>query len=397
MKDFKSIIRDKYEHEVQPHFTDDAWNSFVLKAGLKPEKKKKRIGWWWIFGFILLGLSIPFILEFKSNLEQPITEEYKEIIADAGEVKPITNSEEDIKSETVDNDTSLTSQGTITGSPTSLTNVDLRSQSVPAFSTMLTVEAKEEIGERTLPNDDLKERSVVISNDIRNNEVISGIDVINQTIQIQSLEHISHQERKIQVYNPSISRYSIQVLAGSGFTDHQAVNAEQYFHLQSNLNLHLSNRISIMGSIGYFSNEFNSKVIYQNLGLRASDYQTRSTRLDRITRNTSNLELAIGLNLNVISARRFNFLASSSLSYDISLNEGLTYDFKNGETLISDGENIVIDDNSRLGLRIGTGLRFSITENFGIISSFFLQKSIAQSPLSYPIQYRWAIGIEKKW
>ena len=92
MKDFKSIIREKYDTEVQPQFSEDAWKSFALNAGLQEEKKKRRIGWWWFMGILLLGLSLPLMGHIFGDDEEPMIEDYKEIIAEGlkTETTPIT-------------------------------------------------------------------------------------------------------------------------------------------------------------------------------------------------------------------------------------------------------------------------------------------------------------------
>jgi len=406
MSDFKSIIKNKYANEVQPQFTEDAWNKFAASAGI-PKDSDKKVAWW-IWGSLIFLITLASIIYFNFNdesknsiasYEEPIEvkrqqmpEEKISINYDDLSKKDV---QEDIQSENANNNNITTKRASIDKGVESL-----------GYSNTERKNSKE--SNLKIDEDDSRGKGIkkiVNAGDLNSaSEHLETFDAI-MIRPISSLssfvvfdnDEIGLEEKLVIPYKSYNRGINTELLLGTGMIDHRAINSQEQYNMQLSFDYKLNDRLSVISFVGYQKNKFSTRVLYQNLGLMSSSYQPRSASMDKVTSNSSVVELGFGLGYKLLEVGRFQLLAESSFTYGIIMNGNLSFDFRLGEVTTQVNDDVEESSLYTYGVRLGTGIKYQLNNDIELVSKVLIQHPLLNEDIQYPNQYRFMVGISKRW
>ncbi len=422
MKDFNSIIREKYSQEVNPAYSQEAWEQFASMAGIST-KKKRRFIWWWLIGALIIISGSAFYMFKEGHGTQSIASYQESNVSETEffggkEIKKKEIEDNSIKNEGNSNDnngfnsTSLLVPSTKSNS-TIIEELESfnaeQNNNIPAKEVkkpQLNGEIDDHPGDQSLSDIILtsitsqsKIRLDKENLDLRKENFVPSLNKSQaQLSNLFFLHKFKTKENITKVYAETSPRLSFQAMIGSGVTYHRSIHKERQYNLQFNVNYYVHERINLIASGGLFNQSFESRVLYHNLGLRSSSYQPRSVSLDKVSSSGNNVEFSLGIEWLPIQYRRLSLSIENSMAHITRLNQDLVYDFKNGESYFQESNSTdVIRSLPNWAARLGTGIKYSLSDNIDLLTKVYFQKPIFGNELQYPTQLRWMLGVEKKW
>ncbi|NNF35393.1 MAG: hypothetical protein HKN68_14885 [Saprospiraceae bacterium] len=406
MNDFKSIIRKKYSDEVQPRYTEDAWNKFAASAEIDDAEERK--GAWWIWGSLLLLLILVSFLYWNSDngLEKSIAS-YQEPVSKDNQ--PVSNERSDDIYNELD--------GKNINNGVLISNVSSSEKTSENISAIEKIKLTSDLNQdKNIRSDDFNQGISDQTTSSKTEEIVNTknigtikdkpIDIIELQFTTLSTERpylaipsreIRLEDKLIVPYQSSHSGIKSELLIGTGMIVHRAISSQEQYNAQISLDIGVKGGLTFLPTVGFQKSIFSSRVLYQNLGLRSSSYQPRSASMDKVTSTSSLIEIGLGLGYEILSSGRFQLIAESSFIYGIIMEENLSYDFRLGEVTTQINDAGVNSADDRYALRLGSGITYQLNNHIQLVSKVYFQNPLLNEDIHYPNQYRLMLGISKKW
>lgn len=406
MNDFKSIIRKKYSDEVQPQYTEDAWNKFATTAGIDDAEDRK--GAWWIWGSLILLLSLVSYIYWNSDngSEKSIASYQESVSKDNHSVsnERVDDIYDELNDKKINNGVLISNVISSEKASENISTIEKIkfTSDLNQDKNIMSDGFRQEISDQTISS---KTEEIINTKNIGTSKEqpmdlfefrISPISTELSYLAVPSRE-IRLEDKLIIPYQSSGSGIKSELLIGTGIIDHRAISSQKQYNAQLSLDIGVTGGISFLPAIGYQKSIFSSRVLYQNLGLRSSSYQPRSASMDKVTSTSSLIEIGLGLGYEILNPGRFQLIVESSFIYGIIMEENLSYDFRLGEVTTQVNDAGVSSTDNRYALRLGSGIRFQLNNHVQLVSKVYFQNPLFNEDIHYPNQYRLMLGISKKW
>ena len=424
MSDFKSYIKDKYNQEVQPKYSEEAWNKFAAYADIQPDKKDRK---WLILlftGILLIAVSSAIYLTTRDSQQDTVANisiNYQEsndaiieketnvaIVADQ-HVGKNKGEEADLQSTNaigINEDLINTTQKNNEGNLVKL----IQTEELGATDTASDSPMKKIQSDTPTPtqNNDSGVVTFVAPPTLQSSETVpSDVQRTPVTIIKLPVEHFSllNYETVVvnnpkiipthQVYTPGFIIAGIEL--GGGKSYHRSIDDHGVYMLSGIIGYGINERFSIRATVGFTQTRYSSRVLNRNLGLRSINYPVREARLDKVNSTTTYLETGIGVTYTTPAYKDFNISIGPGLVFVKEINRSLDYNFNQGDMDLQ-SINVDVEDHSThpVNLSLDVGLNYRLTSDISFSLKGEYLKALKESSVELPRQARIKLGVEKK-
>ena len=421
MSDFKSYIKQKYQAEVNPQFTDQAWEKFATASGLVEKKKKRYIIPFFLFGGIAFSLALFTYLSIPSQgLSNPIKNNYKEYpinnintaiakttdghMKDDGKIQ-------DVVQPLIINNNKPASNNTLVSNDLSAINY--------AYDPSIISDDHNSVIEESVVNEGMGsiEESVVNEGMGSIEEFITVSSTVDVNFTAEARTKLSFESLptfipllKKELMLPSRTKqsiipihringtpWSIELTAGGGQQFHRSIKDQELWLISTGINYELFSHIKVKSIISLNRSSFYSKVLNRNLGLRSINYPDRQARFSQVQSIASYFEAGLGVDLLTGSYKGFSAQVGPAILIVKELERTLAYDFNSGGESIQD----VRSAGTTAGIHpyyivVNAGLNYEWNPLFSLVlrGEYFFTTSVNERHLQD--QLRIKLGISKK-
>jgi hypothetical protein len=79
------------------------------------------------------------------------------------------------------------------------------------------------------------------------------------------------------------------------------------------------------------------------------------------------------------------------------MNGNLSFDFRLGEVTTQVNDDVEESSLYTYGVRLGTGIKYQLNNDIELVSKVLIQHPLLNEDIQYPNQYRFMVGISKRW
>lgn len=449
MSDLKKILQEKYQKEVQPTFTDAAWNSFSeYQAAHLPDNNKKKRRFFWIFLFLLVGMTGSLSFAYLRSSNEEFVEEYRENDPLNAQDKPTTqmnpSSQKGTATET--NPASqygLTSQNRLSAQDdsdivnklasqkeqqklgqkkeTSNFSRDNATQNPPSpileseatnrashekiIGNILNPEKSTDQGNKLnalekltkeLPATALQENFPIADNQLR--IPVDPLYKLATTLSsIKTMENLELSGPVIPVHRLLYDgKWMASVELGTGTMSHRSIRNVEMGIVQSRFQYKLDPHWRIEGMLAFQKIDYVSSVQNRSLGLRAVPLPRSTLSLSYVKSSTLYVETGVGIAYEFEPLDRFKLSFGPRFRYISEVSRNLTYEFADEENVIEQVHATLDDRNNHpYNVEIHTDLYYEISPEFEIGLSGNYLRPINQNEVILPSQWRILVGLRK--
>lgn len=402
MRDLKNTLKNKYRAEVNPQFSEAAWNKFLEYESLHKKDEKKRKGLFWIFLFAAVLLSAAIIIyafqkqELKTGSSNQDKVASSPIVLDKSE--PITN---------------LLPTSADTKKSTVITNASgfIGSASVESLKPIKILEYPGDNDEQNRSfhqNDQTSKKKngedlpvEIVSEDSK--QLRASMEIIDVLPSISN--HVMRSEYPVAMNDPILplhhndkyTTWSAMLYTGSGTMPYRSIKNVRQYLIQTGIQFTINDQWKIDGMIAFQRTKFTTRIQNKSLGISSVPLPRSSLNLAQVTSKTAYFEAGIGVAYEHKLSNNFRLALGSRLRYIKEIERNLSYAFKDAENGNEEIFSSLDKLNSHLyNAELHSEILYSLSNNTSIGISGSYIRSIRDSEVKLPAQWRILAGIRKR-
>ncbi len=428
MSDLKDIFKKRYEAEVNPQFSDDAWQKFMqYREDQTPQKKNRNFLFWIFLGiFTLVGGSAYLVHQWKD--QHMIVQQYQEENSSPAIIEKQAKTSSDQTETTTLN--SESSANTSTDHKNNNTTININAttkQRSTSFAPSYTsaTEVAQEISDTPNPSfigETISKKQI----NIESSPIISPDNPVFEDPSIQEVKKketgqwlkeailVSDLGRKEVAaldhdynFDPYITpvhrisyspKWSTEVTAGYGNPMHRSIRnyKQQVYGIAQHYKI--SSQWSIHGIATLQSLNYTSQVQNLRLGLRSVPLPRSSMNLDEITSQTTYLETGVGVAYTQPLFSGMSLRFGPQVLYIKELSRKLDYQFSDMENNMEAVSTPLEELTSHpYNLGINLSLQYQLVRDLQVGVNGTYITSLQNSRQILPNQWRLSIGITKNY